>query len=136
MKQWMKKASAIFITVLTLGMYIPPAILPTNAETDKDNLASKADYNNSNIESTEDVEKNREMDVDIHLPPVDEPPLTESETIIQAITEQAKTQSIDKLGPKISSQIEDEFTMMILPEIENVRSEERRVGKRCKCRCM
>jgi len=123
MKQWMKKVSAIFITVLTLGMYIPPAILSTNAETDKDNLASKADYDKRNIESTEDVEKNGEMDVDIHLPPVDkldEPSLTESETIIQAITEQAKTQSIDKLGPKIAHQIEDEFTMMILPEIEDV----------------
>lgn len=120
MKRWMKKISAILITFLTLGMYIPPVILSTNAETNKDNLASKSNYDDVYMDQTEEINKSLEMDVDIQLPSVNEPPLNESETILGAITEQAKMQTVQKLGPRIINQIDTEFTTVILPIMEDV----------------
>src|SRR5699024_9546688 len=56
----------------------------------------------------------------IQLPSIEDTYTLESETIVKAITDQAKEQTLTKFGPKITNQVETEFTMAILPIMEEV----------------
>ncbi|ASK61881.1 hypothetical protein CFK37_06760 [Virgibacillus phasianinus] len=106
MKLWIRKISVILITFMTLGVYIPPTYLNVNAEESSETVSSEVDV------ITPVAEINKEEDS------------SEAEAddgdIISLLTEQAKQQTLTKLGPKIFNQVEDDFTNTILPNMETV----------------
>ncbi|MRG86640.1 YpjP family protein [Salinibacillus xinjiangensis] len=112
MKPWLRKLSVVLVTVLTLGIYTPPITLDTDASAESNEItSSKAKVND---ESTIVNENPVIVDDDIQE---DE---SSEDTAVESIKELAKAQAITKLGPKILTQVEDEFTNYILPNIEQV----------------
>ncbi|WP_373894274.1 YpjP family protein [Virgibacillus natechei] len=111
MKMWMRKIAVVLITIVTLGMYTPPALLTTDAEENNEYTNADEDMASGALE-TEAVE---EIDEALEQPQ----PLGE-DYFIRTMTEQAKEQTITKLGPRIANQVEDEFSTIILPKMEEV----------------
>ncbi|TQS74936.1 hypothetical protein DX933_09210 [Ornithinibacillus gellani] len=111
MKLWMRKFAVILITILTLGTYIPPSFIHTDADENKD-AVSKSNANEDVGNSTA---------VAAFAEPIQETaaPLTYDD-YVATLTEKAKAQAITKLGPKIMHQVEDEFMDVILPTMETV----------------
>lgn len=105
-KLWIKKISVILITFMTLGLYIPPTYLDVRAE-DEEVIPNKEENMHEELSVTE-------ADEQADLPDLNR------DYFVNAITEQAKGQTVSKLGPKIYKQVETEFTAVILPEIEHV----------------
>ncbi|WP_284140604.1 MULTISPECIES: YpjP family protein [unclassified Virgibacillus] len=112
MKLWIRKIFVAFVAIVTLGMYVPPAVLNTNADDNKDAFASKSNFN----ETASPVKLVHEEQEKSQLSAV----LTDTDYHIIELTEKAREQAVAKLGPKIANQVEDEFTTLILPAIENV----------------
>lgn len=115
MKRWFKKISVVFITILTLGLYIPPVHINTNADDNKENFASKANVNEDTftpvaVEKSTDLQTSQDQLKDY----------LSNDYFINGLTEKAKEQAITKLGPRIINQVEDEFNDFILPNIEAV----------------
>lgn len=112
MKLWMKKISVFLITLVTLGIYTPPINL--NPDTDNEELVSaksseREEFTAPTIDIAGDIDEVVETDD------------RDSETyIIDAITDQAKAYTIAKLGPRITKQVEPDFTATILPNMERV----------------
>lgn len=104
MKQWMRKIAVVLITIMTLGMYVP-ASLTADPEEHKERYDSGSGLDEATpvsvLETPEDV-------VPIQAYTIDQ------------LTEKAKEQALIKMGPRISHRIEDEFTAVILPNIEKV----------------
>ncbi|GGB46593.1 hypothetical protein GCM10011409_25180 [Lentibacillus populi] len=114
MKLWIRKIAAICITIMTLGMYIPPAYLHTDAEESKEAVSPKTDVNKA---VTEPVAAKTET-LDTLDNEIDEE--VTDDLFISEIIDRAKEQTITKLGPRIIGQVEDEFETVILPNIEEV----------------
>lgn len=116
MKQWFRKIAAILITIITLGLYIPPGFLTSHLDQDKENLASKsnadeASFNSASGTLTESDERSDEKQ---------KTELATQDVFTQVITEKARQQTLTKFGDKIASQVEDEFMTTILPHMEVV----------------
>lgn len=108
MKLWMKKIAVVLIAIATLGMYTPTDLLDVEAESSKNNLSSKSNYDSV----TATVEGQRiDFQTSVQETEVD---------YLASIQAQAKAQSLLKFGPRIAEQVEDEFTEVILPQIETV----------------
>ncbi|WP_176483726.1 YpjP family protein [Bacillus sp. FJAT-45066] len=101
MPKWLKKSLVILITTLTFGTVAPPAYLLAE---NNDGKQTTNFTDNSIIETTiiENIEKDSK------------------EEFLQLATFMAKEQSFEKFGPKIALVIEDEFTEVILPKMEEV----------------
>lgn len=111
MKLWMRKIAVVLITIVTLGMYTPPALLTTDAEENEESANTNEDMAGEPLE-TEEVDE---------IDKVLEPPQPRNEDyFIRSITEKAKEQTLTKLGPRIANQVEDDFSEMILPKMEEV----------------
>lgn len=110
MNSWMRKMSVILMTMVTLGLYIPPADLTTEAEENGAAVAEKTDE--SNLNSISDVSEDLTGTTSEGLADLD------YEYLTSAITSKAKEQMYTKLGPKIVKQVEDEFMTTILPTME------------------
>ncbi|GAB3049618.1 YpjP family protein [Virgibacillus ainsalahensis] len=107
MKLWMRKAAVALITIMTLGLYTPTAFLPTEAEE-----SNEPENTNEGVSNTvEAVETDASIAVELENDEAD---------AISTITEKAKKQTLLKLGPKIANQVEDEFSAVILPKMEQV----------------
>ncbi|WP_121604075.1 YpjP family protein [Virgibacillus sp. Bac332] len=104
MKQWMRKIAVVLITIMTLGMYVP-----TSLTADPEEHKERYDSGSVLDEATP---------VSVLETPEDVVPI-QAYTIDQ-LTEKAKEQALIKMGPRISHRIEDEFTAVILPNIEKV----------------
>ncbi|WP_112182788.1 MULTISPECIES: YpjP family protein [Paraliobacillus] len=106
---WLKKIFVVLVSIMTLGMYVPPVQLHTNTEASNKEIESSKDdslVDNGSVFIDETTEI-----VDAFIPDTDP---------ISSLTEQAKAQAFLKLGPKISNRIEANFTSEILPGIEEV----------------
>ncbi|MDL4843101.1 YpjP family protein [Aquibacillus rhizosphaerae] len=110
MKMWIKKISVILITFMTLGVYIPPTYLNTNAQSDEF-FSENADLNDDQLIPIAELETEEESVVE---------DLDSTEYLTSIIVEQAKNQTISKLGPRIISRIEADFTSNILSNMEEV----------------
>lgn len=110
MKLWMKKIAVALIAIMTLGMYTPTALLEVDADNNKSNL-SKTDYNQETFASTEQA-----IEVEDYHSVIQE----EENDYLTQLQEQAKVQSLLKFGPRITDQVGDEFTTVILPQMEVV----------------
>lgn len=118
MKLWMKKISVVLITIMTLGMYIPPAYLTVNADSDDEAATKSSNMGEERLASESESEQQ-----DLSLDESDEPEEIDSnERLVHALSEQAKLQTISKLGPRIANQIEEELLTEIMPSIEDVLS--------------
>ncbi|MBP1970179.1 hypothetical protein J2Z83_002297 [Virgibacillus natechei] len=107
MKMWMRKTAVVLITIMTLGMYTPSVLLPTETEEHKGREDSDESVANA-VSIADEVDE-----IDVTLEPDDD-------YFIRAMTEKAKEQTLTKLGPRIVNQVDDDFTEMILPKMEEV----------------
>src|SRR5699024_10821988 len=113
MKLWLRKISVILITIMTLGLYVPTAILDVEADENKDSLSSKEDINNESVHPVSEVQE-EEIDYHVRYEPFDD------DYYLHRLTEKATEQVVTKLGPKISQRVEDDVLETILPNIEDV----------------
>lgn len=114
MKLWMRKAVVVLVAIMTLGLYVPPTPTDVNAEdSNKEAFSPGSDVDGASTPTivAEAVHEVQER--------IDDEEQT-SDNVIHALTEKAKQQTMNKLGPKIRNQVEDEFASDILPGIENV----------------
>ncbi|GIO24627.1 YpjP family protein [Oceanobacillus sp. J11TS1] len=106
MKLWWRKIAVVLITIVTLGMYTPTNLLEVDADKRSDNsLSSPSDVETVPVitESTQSyiVKGSRE-------------------SFLEQLQEEAKELSLEKFGPRIADRVEDEFTAVILPQMETV----------------
>ncbi|QHS22804.1 hypothetical protein GWK91_07535 [Virgibacillus sp. MSP4-1] len=116
MKPEIKKFLLIAITILTLGMYTPPALLEADAAESEEVDSSKTKSNNDT--QTENDTITHEINDYFNLTNFHAPQADDHHTTQSALTEIAKEQTKAKLGPKIMDQVEDDFITEILPNIE------------------
>lgn len=113
MKLWFRKLAVILITIMTLGIYVPPIPIHTEINESK-----------NSVEPSPDVSETAHATVDRDEVNVIEPELptaeSKQEEMIQLLTEKAREQTITKLGPRIMEQVDQEFNEAILPTIEYV----------------
>ncbi|MGM8213290.1 YpjP family protein [Virgibacillus sp. W0430] len=114
MKMLFRKLFVSLIAVLTLGMYIPPATIntessDTDTEESKNSESSKLTIHESPTLYTDNF-NTYETTIESHSP----------DHVINALTEKARAQTMEKMGPKIVAHVENEFDQVILPVIENV----------------
>ncbi|WP_163969342.1 YpjP family protein [Oceanobacillus halotolerans] len=104
MKQWMRKLFVMFVAIVTLGMYVPPITMNTNAEEEKEAASS-----NPNVEADAIATL-----VETHT--------TDEESAegqdLYFITEKAKEQTFLKLGPRITSQLDNNLMSTIYENME------------------
>ncbi|WP_416148679.1 YpjP family protein [Salipaludibacillus sp. HK11] len=117
MKLWFKKVSAVLITIMTLGMYIPPTYMDANAEDENDNIFPGSDGVQEKELSFADVE---ESDSTLSDSDEDFSGFESSEDYIHLFTEQAREQTFSKLGPRIANKVEDDFMAEVFPGMEEV----------------
>ncbi|WP_245831865.1 YpjP family protein [Oceanobacillus senegalensis] len=106
----MRKLAVALVTIATLGMYTPTALLEVHADEAEGQL-SKSDVNQEPSVKQEVLEH-----TDLILDKKD----NEEESYYQEMNEHIKMLSMEKFGPRISNQVEDEFTTTILPAMEYV----------------
>ncbi|MDC3413486.1 YpjP family protein [Aquibacillus sp. 3ASR75-11] len=105
MQLWMRKIFVFLITFVTLGMYVPPNYIYTDAAESNEVFSPKEDSDASeHADVVIDEEKIEQNDV--------------SNSFISVIKEQVKEQSISKLGPRIAGQVDEDFMSSILPNME------------------
>ncbi len=110
MRLWLTKLSVVLITFMTFGIFIPPTYLDAEAS-EQEVLISNSENSFSGVHPQEIDEADEEInlvDINVH------------EQFISDVLEQAKQQSLQKFGPKISNHVGDEFLNEILPKIEEV----------------
>jgi len=115
MKLWFRKITVVLITILTLGMYVPPIVLNPEVDDNKDEITSKAtndDATRVTINTSAEVPDTRfSNDFTIQ---------TKQEEMIESLTHKAREQTISKLGPRIMKEVDQEFNENILPAIDEV----------------
>ncbi|HLR02987.1 MAG TPA: YpjP family protein [Virgibacillus sp.] len=114
MKRWMKKIAVAFVAVMTLGLYIPPIHMDVEAEGEKEALRNADLPDESQVNESMEPGSDESGDADRNEVTVDEP------DYVQLLTDKAIEQTMAKLGPRISEQVEDEFMESILPAMESV----------------
>ena len=101
MPKWLKRSLVILITTLTFGTVAPPAYLLAD---NNDGKQSSNFTDNTIIETSLIDNFNKDS----------------KEEFLQLANMMAKEQSFEKFGTKIAPVIEDEFTEVILPKMEEV----------------
>ncbi|MGM8366025.1 YpjP family protein [Virgibacillus sp. W0181] len=119
MKIMLRKLFVSIAAVVTLGMYTPPIQVNTNtdSETDaknKESVPSASAEDESSSFFTTEIEQASFIAT---LPQYEENVTT---VLIDELMTTAKAQTILKMGPKITSQVESEFNELILPMMEEV----------------
>lgn len=116
MKLWMRKFAVILITILTLGLYIPPIGLTSDADGRKD--AENAQ--DKSFLSTNEVREDHQVEIEEIKDHARENSVDQVDRYLVQLNEKAKEQTITKLGPKIMAQVEDDLLESILPHMESV----------------
>ncbi|OIJ15787.1 hypothetical protein BKP35_01995 [Anaerobacillus arseniciselenatis] len=110
MRLWLTKLSVVIITFMTFGIFIPPTYLDAEAS-EQEVFVSNSDNNFKDVHSEEIDHIDEEIDyVEINA----------HEQFISYALKQAKQQSFEKFGPKISSHVGDEFLNEVFPKIQEV----------------
>jgi len=105
MKLWMRRIFVAIVTVVTLGMYIPPL----EAHPDKDRAKDTENFVDDKYSSAVQVTEEKH-DYTVTLDPVDEH--------LQLLLNKAKQQTQIKLGPRIMTEIEEDVMREIFPKME------------------
>lgn len=109
MQLWMKRIFVTFISIVTLGLYVPPMQIHTDAEA-----------SNKEVKPSDESTHNETMEVVLETNNHKFAPEPLYDSTTDRLIEQAKLQTVTKLGPKISNQIDDDIETDILPGIESV----------------
>ncbi|WJE14809.1 YpjP family protein [Halobacillus sp. ACCC02827] len=109
MKPLMKRIFVVLISVMTLGMYVPPIHIDADAA-EKKHIGGEG-----SIKEQSGLLSEEELDLD--APPFE---AQTSEQRIQQLTESAKSQTVIKMGPRIIEKVDADMTSEILPKIEEV----------------
>ncbi|MBB5172605.1 YpjP family protein [Texcoconibacillus texcoconensis] len=118
MKLWLKKISVVLITLMTVGMYIPPTYLDGNAESSKA-VSDSEDQGEALAAEPNAVNTEESLDEDSSIEEAFAD-LDSNTYVIDALSEQAVDYTMAKLGPKIIEKVEDDVMTTILPNIEEV----------------
>ncbi|SHN31008.1 YpjP family protein [Gracilibacillus kekensis] len=116
MKLWMKKITVLLVTILTLGLYVPPIYLDAEAD---------SDVNKGEIEPSEDRSLQTEQsDEDASLTRDDViAPEDSNQLYLEELRKQAEEQVLVKLGEKISTKIDTDLDTSVLPNLQSVLDE-------------
>ncbi|WP_281975990.1 YpjP family protein [Halobacillus litoralis] len=114
MNPLLRKICVVLISAITLGMYVPPTLLDADA-------AEKKELTDNNHLNESSKDQFTEENIDIVSPSLEE--VFSSEAFIENITEQAKSQTVTKMGPRIIEKVDEDMTAEILPKIEEVVTE-------------
>ncbi|ARI76623.1 YpjP family protein [Halobacillus mangrovi] len=114
MKLWGRKIFVVLVSVLTLGLYVPPTYVHTDAAENKE--MAPEDHEGSFAASNGEIIPGDEPTL---VPEADNENDSE-EDYIHLITEQAKEQTLTKMGPRIVKKVDTDMTNEILPKIEEV----------------
>lgn len=106
MSIWVKKLFVAVITVVTLGFYVPPIDIDTSNESDNKEIESEKKQVEEN--TVEIVYADPSLNVESAYDPLGD------------LVDHAKAQTLQKLGPRITAQLDREVTTEILPEMEQV----------------
>lgn len=117
MNRWFKKISAVLMTIMTLGMYIPPTYMDAAAEDDKDNIYPANEGIQEKELAISDLDA---LDDSIYDSDEDFSGVESSEDYVHLFTEQAREQTFSKLGPRISNKVEEDFMSEVFPGMEVV----------------
>ncbi|MFC4386261.1 YpjP family protein [Gracilibacillus marinus] len=110
MKWWMKKITVVLVTILTLGLYVPPIYLDADInDTDKGEFSPDDNVLNENTSQVE-VEYVEESSI------VD----SNEELYLEVLTDQAKYQIMEKLGQRIADRMDEELDTIVMPNLELV----------------
>ncbi|TGB02266.1 YpjP family protein [Halobacillus salinus] len=107
MTTWGRKLFVVLVSVLTLGLYIPPAYAADTAE--KEVAPQEPEEQESHFLNT--IEEVQDTPEDL--------PLTADDYVNQ-MKEQAKEQTMMKMGPRIIQKVDEDMTEDILPKIEEI----------------
>lgn len=113
MKLQLRRLWVVLIAILTVGLYIP------ELHTDADNHTDKNELNSGNDHSEEIQAGDAFAEVEDSSWQDDEDDLDDTD-FLMFFTEQAKEQTIHKLGPRISGKIESEVMETIFPVMEEI----------------
>jgi len=108
MKLWMRKIAVAIVAIMTFGFYVPPGLTTdVEAENNKNEL-SNSDINQETVTSVLEILEE------------DEPELAQSkDDHLHTLTDQAKELTLIKLGPRITSKLDENFMDTILLNIED-----------------
>ncbi|MCA1024067.1 YpjP family protein [Halobacillus litoralis] len=107
MKPLMRRIFVVLISVLTLGLYIPPAHVDAEAA-EKKEITDAGHLNEPSV-----VEDDQQILPDVLTEDRDEDPF-------RSITEEAFARTEAKMGPRIMEKVDDELSEVIFPEMEKV----------------
>jgi len=106
MRKWFNKIAAIFTALMMFGFYVPPTSMNPEANAEKDSNFSTPTLNENELtniieDSTETYEVNEASPTDV-------------------LINKAREMTLYKLGPKITSKVEDDLLIEVLPQMEKV----------------
>ncbi|MFA1819255.1 YpjP family protein [Virgibacillus oceani] len=103
----MRKIAVVMVAIMTLGFYVPPGLTADMEAEDNKKALSNPDVNDEAVTSV------------LVVPQEHEPERTQSTADhLHILTDQAKEQTLMKLGPRITSQLDENFMDTILLNIE------------------
>ncbi|MGP4040008.1 YpjP family protein [Gracilibacillus sp. D59] len=106
MKMWMKKLTVLLVTILTLGLYVPPIYIDADVGVGKKDIEPSEDRPKAEIEDSI-TEKNLVLE-------------DSSQLYLQELNNLAKEQVQAKLGTKISAKVNNDVNQVVLPNLEMV----------------
>ncbi|GAB3798353.1 YpjP family protein [Virgibacillus kimchii] len=108
MKIWLRKLAVVMVAIMTFGLYVPPGLMAeAEAEDNKDELSHSGVSEETAVAEVETPElevQNSGQEETSHL---------------HSLSDQAKEQTLLKLGPRITGQLDEQFMDAILDNIEN-----------------
>ncbi|SFL94396.1 YpjP-like protein [Gracilibacillus orientalis] len=113
MKMWIKKLTVLLVTILTLGLYVPPIYIDADVDVGKKDIEPSEDRAKQiDEEEIEDsiTEKNLVLE-------------DSNQLYLQELNQLAKKQMQAKLGAKISAKINNDVNQVVLPNLEMVLDE-------------
>lgn len=110
MTTWGRKLFVVLVSVLTLGIYIPPAYAADQAD-NKEVAPQESEEQKAHIEDLEDPIEQKPVETDIPL---------SADDYVNQMKEQAKEQTMMKMGPRIIQKVDEDMTAEILPKIEEI----------------
>lgn len=107
---WLKRLFVVLVTIMTLGFYVPPIDLEPSNDSNAKEVGSEKKQEVDLVDILYDETSSFATYSDTHT-------ITKEEQIA-LITDQAKVQTLEKLGPRIAGKIDRNFSTEILPSIE------------------
>ncbi|GAE94955.1 hypothetical protein JCM21714_4156 [Gracilibacillus boraciitolerans JCM 21714] len=111
MKLWMKKITVLLVTVLTLGLYVPPIYLDAESDVDKGEVEPGEDQSKQLEQGVEDSSISK---ADVIVPE------ETNHLYLQELNNLAREQVLMKLGNKITTKINVDLDRVVLPNLEVV----------------